>query len=423
MKLNRQIWIIPLSLRGSFKTSPFVQSLRQALILILKILNVFPRLRSYPSLTLNKTQCFETTSLLVAFLVFFGGCNNTDSKNAGQVSQPETQVTTTTAKKGHIAKILSLTGTLIAFQEVRVTSKIPEKVQGVLVDVGSRVKPGDTLIQLEQRELALAVDQAEAGLANAKANLEICKTTFNRLDNLLKDKAISTMKYDDAKARLDIARAQVRQAGAALASAKEQLQNTIITSPIHGVVARKNVEVGEVVSPPIMPGKALLDVVDIRYVKTMVKVSENRVKEVSIGQETTITADGFPGEFFPGRISKISPIVDPRSRTFEVEVLIPNPESKLKPGMFARVELVLAKRTDVVMVPLKAVTQKDKSQVVFLAANGVARACDVKLGISDGVDVEVISGVTEGDKVIVQGNLGLKDGARIILKTSEKTTE
>ncbi len=75
------------------------------------------------------------------------------------------------------------------------------------------------------------------------------------------------------------------------------------------------------------------------------------------------------------------------------------------------------------MVPLKAVTQKDKSQVVFLAANGVARACDVKLGISDGVDVEVISGVTEGDKVIVQGNLGLKDGARIILKTSEKTTE
>lgn len=372
MKLNRQIWIIPLSL------------------------------------------------FFVVFLVFFGGCNNTDSKNARQVSRPETQVTTTTAKKGHIAEVLSLTGTLIAFQEVRVTSKIPEKVQRVLVDVGSRVKPGDTLIQLEQRELALAVDQAKAGLANANGNLEICKTTFDRLDKLLKDKVISKMKYDDAKARLDIARAQVRQAGAALALAKEQLQNTIITSPIHGVVARKNVEAGEVVSPPIMPGKALLDVVDIRYVKTMVKVSENRVKEVCIGQETISTADGFPGEFFPGRISKISPVVDPRSRTFEVEVLIPNPESKLKPGMFARVELILAKRTDVVKVPLKAVTQRDKGQVVFLAANGVARACDVQLGISDGVDVEVISGVTEGDKVIVQGNPGLKDGARIILKTSEE---
>ena len=358
--------------------------------------------------------------LLVVFLVFFGGCNNTDSKNAREVSQPETQVTVTSAKKGDIAEILSLTGTLIPFQEVRVTSKIPGKVQRVLVDVGSRVKPGDTLIQLEQRELALAVDQAEAGLANAKANLEICKTTFNRLDNLLKDKAISRMKYDDAKARLDIARAQVWQARAAVASAKEQLENTTITCPIDGIVARKNVEVGEVVSPPIMPGKALLDVVDMRHLKTRVNVSENRVKEVYIGQETIITVDGFRGEFFPGEVSKISPVVAPRSRTFEVEVLISNPEGKLKPGMFARVQLVLAKRTYVVKVPLKAVTQGDKGHVVFLAENGVARACNVKLGISDGVEVEVISGVTEGDKVIVQGNVGLKDGARIILKAQNR---
>jgi len=101
--------------------------------------------------------------------------------------------------------------------------------------------------------------------------------------------------------------------------------------------------------------------------------------------------------------------------------LISNPESKLKPGMFARVQIVLAKRTYVVKVSLDAVTEGEKGRVIFLAANGVARACDVKLGISDGVEVEVISGVTEGDKVIVQGNVGLKDGARIILKGSEKT--
>ena len=370
---------------------------------------------------LNKQIRIIPLSLfLVVLLVFFGGCKNADSENARQVSQPETQVTVTSAKKGDIAEIFSLTGTLIPSQEVRVTSKIRGKVQRVPVDMGSRVKAGDTLIELEQKELALAVDQAEAGLANAKANLEICKTTFDRLDNLLKDKAVSKMKYDDVKARLDIARAQVWQARTAVASAKEQLENTTITCPIDGIVARKNVEVGEVVSPPMMPGKALLDVVDIRRLKVTVNVSENRVKEVHIDQETIITVDGFRGEFFPGKVSKISPVVDPHSRTFEGEVLMPNPESKLKPGMFARVQLVIAKQTDVVMVPLKAVTEGEKRPVVFLAANGVARACDVKLGISDGVDVEVISGVSEGDKVIVQGNLGLKDGARIILKASEK---
>lgn len=364
--------------------------------------------------------------LLFVFLVFFGGCKNTDSADAIKVRQPQTQVTVTTAKKGNIAEILSLSGTLIPFQEVEINSKILGKVQGVLVDMGSQVRVGDILIQLEQKEFALAVNQVEAALAKAKANLKISKTNFDRMNNLLKDKAVSKMKYDDVKARLDIAQAQVWQAKAALALAKEQLQNATINCPIDGIVARKNVEVGEVVSPPMMPGKALLAVMDISRIKTMVNVSENRVKEVYIGQETIINVDGFPGEFLPGKVSKISPVADSRSGTFNVEVLMSNPGSKLKPGMFARMQLVLAKRTDIVKVPLKAVIQVEKGEkdwVVFLATSSVARACEVKLGISDGVDVEVISGVTVGDKVIIQGNLGLKDGGRIILKDFEKTGE
>ena len=409
---------------------------------------------------------------LLIFFLFNAGCGEKGSTNS-KPPDPEREVAVVPARKGNLAEILSLTGTLLSAQEVKITSKIPGRVKKVLVEEGTPVKAGDVLIKLEQRELSLAVkqaeaavataeaglakvlagtrkekiDQAEAALAQAKANVDICKITFERMSNLLKDRSISQAKYDEAKARyevsmaqynsaqahlemaktgatredIDIAKTQVRQAKAALATARRQYQNATITSPITGVVAHKNVEPGEVVSPPMMPGKALLDIVDMRYLKTMVNISENRVKTVRLGQEAIITLDGFPGEIFPGKISMISPVVDPRSRTFKAEILIKNPDNLLKPGMFARVELILAKRTDVVKVPLEAVTEDEESKVVFLAVNGTAKVRPVTLGLSDGVYVEVISGVKAGENVIVEGNLGLEDGDSIVLKAPLKS--
>jgi len=286
------------------------------------------------------------------------------------------------------------------------------------------------------------IDQAEAALAQAKANVDICKITFERMSNLLKDKSIPKTRYDEAKAHydaalaqyksaqaqlemakagatredIDIARAHVRQARAALASARRQFQNATISSPIDGVVAYKNVEPGEVVSPPMIPGKALLNIVDMSRLKTMVNISENRVKSVRLGQEAIITLDGFPNEIFSGNVSRISPVVDTKSHTFKAEVLIPNPVNRLKPGMFARVQLVMSKRTDVIKVPIKAVNEGKQGKVVFLVVSGIANVRPVTLGISDEVDIEVKSGVNPGDKVIVEGNLGLEHGDKVVIK-------
>jgi len=408
---------------------------------------------------------------LLVFLLFIPGCEDKGSANIKE-PDPEREVVVAPAQKGNLAETLSLTGTLMPAQEVKITSKIPGRVEKVLVEEGTLVKAGDVLIKLERKELALAVeqakaavataeaglakvlagtrkekiDQAEAALAQAKANAYICKITFERMANLLKDRSIPRTKYDEAKARcdaalaqyqsaqaqlemakigatkedIDIARAQVRQARAALATARRQFQNTIITSPINGVVVHRNVEPGEVVSPPLMPTKPLLDVVDMSRLKTVVNITENRTRSVRLDQEASITLDGFPGETFPGKVSRISPVVDPRSRTFKAEILIKNPDNRVKPGMFARVQLVLTKRTDVLKVPVEAVTEGEEGKFVFLAVNGVAKITPVTLGISDGVYVEVISGVNAGEEVIVQGNLGLEDGNRIVLKASRK---
>jgi len=409
---------------------------------------------------------------LLVFLLFIPGCEDKGSANIKQ-PDPEREVVVVPAQKGNLAETLSLTGTLMPAQEVKITSKIPGRVEKVLVEEGTPVKAGDVLIKLERKERALAVnqakaavataeaglakvlagtrkekiDQAEAALAQAKANADICRITFDRMSNLLKGRSIPRTKYDEAKAHceaalaqyqsaqaqlemaktgatredIEIARTQVGQARAALATARRQFQNATITSSIDGVVVHRNVEPGEVVSPPLMPTKALLDVVDMSSLKTAVNISENRVKAVRLDQEASITLDGFPGETFPGKVSRISPVVDAKSRTFKAEVLIANPDNRLKPGMFARVQLVLTKRTDVVKVPLEAVTEGEEGKVVFLAVNGVAKIRPVTLGISVGLYVEVISGVNAGEEVIVRGNLGLEDGDRVVLMTSRKS--
>jgi multidrug efflux pump subunit AcrA (membrane-fusion protein) len=406
-------------------------------------------------------------------LFLLGSCKEANRQNASDTrDQPTRQVRVSIVRRGEILSSLTFTGTLEPFQEVKVTSKIPGRVEKVFVEEGSHVKAGAVLIELEREELALAVAQAEAAVATAeaglakvlagtrkeqieqdeaavaqaKANRDICKVTFERMAKLLMDESIPKTRYDEAKARYDvavaqyngalaqlemartgpteedlgIAKAQVDQAKAALASAKRQYQNATITSPIDGIVTHKNVEPGEVVSPPMMPGKALLAIADTSSLKTMINVSENRVKMVRLGREAVIALDGFPDETFPGKVSKISPVVDPQSRTFEAEILILNPGHQLKIGMFARVQLILARRTNALIVPLKAVIEAEKGQAVFVAANGVAQVRPVTLGISDGIDVEVLSGVEIGEEVIVYGNLGLEDGDRIVVKVPRK---
>ena len=438
-------------------------------------------------------------ALLLAMFLFIGGCG-AEAAGEGKQANPERRVAVVPVTKGDIVDVLHLTGTLMAAQDIEITSKIPGRVEKVLVEEGSRVKAGDALIRLEQEELNLGAEQAsaavracqaqwelvqkgarpeeveqvraavkqaealvaqaESGVAQANAALENVKANWERMKALLDDDSLPKQQFDavemqyaiakqqkktaeealkmaseqlrSAKEQLsivqkgarkeekDAVKAQLDQAKAALALAKRMCQNATITSPIEGVIAHKNVELGKVVSPPMIPGRALLHVIDASTLKTRVNVSENKVKEVNLGQKAVIILDGFPGETFPGEVSKISPVVDSRSRTFEAEIVIPNPDGKLKPGMFARVQLVLNKRMDVVKVPLKVVARGEEGWLAFVVVDGVAHMRSVTLGISDGVNVEILSGLNAGEEVVVHGNVGLKDGDRVTWKSSTK---
>jgi RND family efflux transporter MFP subunit len=433
-----------------------------------------------------------SAALLLATFLFIGGCG---AEAAGESKQanPERHVAVIPVTKGDIVDVLHLTGTLMAAQDIEITSKIPGRVEKVLVEEGSRVKAGDALIRLEQEELNLGAEQASAavracqaqwelvqkgarpeeieqvraavkqvealvaqaksGVAQANAALENVKANWERMKALLDDNSLPKQQFDAVdmqytiaeqqkktaeealkmaseqlrsareqltivqkgarKEEKDAVKAQLDQAKAALALAKRMCQNATITSPIAGIIAHKNVELGKVVSPPMIPGRALLHVIDVSTLKTRVNVSENKVKAVKLGQKALIALDGFPGETFSGKVSKISPVVDSRSRTFGAEIVIPNPDGKLKPGMFARVQLVLDKRSSVFVLPVEAVVDKGKEKVVFLAKSDVAIERQITVGLTDGINIEITSGVKAGEMVIVKGNLGLKAGTKI----------
>lgn len=381
------------------------------------------------------------------------------------------QVVAVTAARGGIEQVLRLTGTVVADSEVVVTSKIPGRVEEVFAAVGSQVVEGTILVELEREELALSVAQAEAAVATAKAGLarvvagtreeEIAQAeaaaeraeaaadmsglTFERMARLFAEESIPKTKHDEARvlnevaladrkaaqARLDmarsgstpedigIARAQVQQATAALTSVKRQYRNATIRSPISGVVSHRDVEPGEVIMPSMMSGTALLRIVDVGTLEVKVHISETRVTDVWVGQKAMIDLEGFPGRTFQGEVTKISPVVDAASRTFEVDILMEDSDARVKPGMFARVRLLLASQMHIITLPLDAVVEEEGKQMVFVVVDGVARGRQVTLGISNGIDVEVTTGVDLDEQVIIRGNVGLEDGEMVVLNTPQ----
>jgi len=362
----------------------------------------------------QKERTRKWTSLLFVAGSLAGACGGNSSDGTEPTHSPK-RVVCAPVRTGSIAEVLRMTGTLRASREVDMAAKIPGRVEKVFVERGASVAAGDPLVRLETAEIRLEIRRSKAAVAVAEASLADVRSDHGRMKNLAEEESISKRKWEQAALGLKLASAQLEQAQATRALAEAQLANAVIRSPINGVVIARNVEPGEVVTPPMMPGQPLLTVAHTRSLKVVVSMPERRVKTVRRGQEALITLDGFPDETFLGAVSKISPVVDPQSRTFEVEMVVPNQDRRLKPGMLGRVQLVLAKRTNALKVPLEAVTEAS-GPVTFVARDGSALSRAVVLGISDGVDVEILSGVELGEEVVVRGNVNLEDGDKIVVE-------
>jgi len=364
----------------------------------------------------------------------------------------------------NLLDIVSAGGSVEAAQEVTIAAKIPGRVAAVLVREGDRVLRGQVLIRLEDRELAAQLQQAEGNLAasqarlrllelgarpqeraqveqavaQARASFETAAETLNRMQTLLASGAVSQsqldaarLQYDVARAQyesarqqlsvvqtgarpeeLDMARAQVAQAQAAVTFARLQLANATITSPLSGTVTTRSVEPGSLASP----GVPLMTVAQIDTVSVVLDVSETDLGRLKVGQIATVRADAYPDLTFRGTIKEIGQAADSRTRTFKVKVAVENARHELKPGMFARAEITIGLRENALVIPRDAVVTENGRSVVFVVIDGRARARQIEVGMISGPVVEVRSGLEAGQSVVVAGQSDLTDGDAVTVR-------
>lgn len=230
---------------------------------------------------------------------------------------------------------LEPTGEFISPSQSEVAPKMPGRVAAVYVDEGSRVGRGQTLLTMETDYARLDIQQAEAELTRARAAEEDAKRDFERKEGLLANESIPQATFDRSQGTYDQARAARESAEVALRTAKQKLADSVIRSPMTGVVAERRTDVGEHLGEA---GVAFV-IVQTSPLKLRFSVPERYLGEVQRGQRVAATVDPYPGEIFTGTIKTVGGVIDPANRTFFAEAEFPNSDGRLRPGLFARVKL------------------------------------------------------------------------------------
>jgi len=333
-----------------------------------------------------------------------GGCKKKGAEGAGGGAGGfATPAIVVEAKRQSVSETLSLVATLAANEMVEIKSETDGTVEKILFEEGAAVKAGDLLIQLDESKFAAAVAEAEA-------NFKLSKLTFERNQQLYRDKLISQQEFDQAAAMFDANRAS-------LDLKKRQWEDTRIHAPFNGVVGARNVSPGQVISRAMgMGGTAstLTWLVDLDPVKVEIPVPERFLGQLKVGQTLELTVAAFPGEKFKGEVYFIGPQVDAATRTALVKAKIANASRKLKPGMFANLDLTLKLKEQAIVIPESAtIASGDRTIVYVVGADDTAQIRTVKLGVRLAGNVEVIDGLKEGERIVAEGIQKVRPGGKV----------
>ncbi len=285
-----------------------------------------------------------------------------------------------------------------------ISAAMANRIKAIYVDEGMRVSAGQKLVVLDD----VNTTSYQAQVDNARSALKLAETNYNRAVELLKIGGGTQQNVDQMETQLINARNQLTTAERTLRNAQE---NTVLTSPISGVVTARNYDPGD------MTGQLpILTIARVQPVKAVINVSESDFSSVRKGMPVSLTFQTYGEEIFQGTISLISPTIDTQTRTFGVEITIPNRDDRILPGMFGRATLDLGVKTHVV-VPDKAVVKQPGSgnQYVYIYSDGKVSYNKVELGQRLGDSYEVISGVPADADVVVAGQSRLADGASVRL--------
>ncbi len=347
------------------------------------------------------------------------GCNKPKATPEESATIETIPVTVQNPTTTTMRNLIRFTGDVRPDIEVRVTPKVPERIIKLRKEVGDWVEAGAALAEVVSESVGLGVAQTSASLEAAQVNLRSAEDDFARVKALYGEKVASKAQYDGAKTRLDAAAAQVRSLQAALGQSKNTLRDTVITAPVSGIITARHVDEGNMASPAV----PIYTVMAIDQVRIKVQVAESEFAKVANGMEVEARVPAYGSKVFHGIIERTSPIIDLQTRMGTIEILIPNEEHLLRPGMFATVNVVAEVREGVLSIPQEALIYDDASVKVgdafthyrvFLAGeDNKAVLRPVLVGFREAGRIQILSGVDDQSKVVVKGWQFLRNGTLI----------
>ena len=387
-----------------------------------------------------------TGAILCCLIIVVSSCSKTSGKAVENTAARPVAVRVVPVEQRQVRRNVESVGSLFPLDEVTVSSEVEGRVEQVLVDVGDHVSSGQTIVKVVPTELQLTLDQQRASLQQARARLgipnngeelkdvrgaaEVKKAAADLADaeqkyqraKTLYEKGLSPKQnFDEAESHLNAARAaydlavqtvenlraQLTQSRAATALAQKKVNDSIIRAPFAGQVKERSVTQGQYlkVQTPVMV------IVNVDPMRVRLRVPEKMAAWVKTGQEVTVSVEAYPDRKFTGKISRINPSVDQQSRAFEVEALVENREALLKPGFFVKATIPSSFVVDGLFVPQDALLYVYGVYKVFVLDGNTVKEKEVKIGERSGDDVEIVEGLSQGDRIALAGKgQALKEG-------------
>jgi membrane fusion protein (multidrug efflux system) len=388
-------------------------------------------------------------------------------------ARPDVVVGVVSPERRTLEVKLAFTADILPANQAALFSKVSGYIRRIHANRGDFVREGQTLVEIDDQELQASLEQARATLLSGQAGLEMARSTVDgnranienqraglakaravadndgrqaeRMRTLFERGLVSATDWDNARTTAESSRANVQAAEAQLRVAESQiitsesqvrlsqaqletqraalqlaqtnLSNTRLLAPFSGYVAQRNLDPGAAVSAQSAgtntSSVGILVLQDIATVKVQIEVPERDIARVRVGSPVRIAVDPYGAERLTGKVATVVHNLDPRSRTMGIEVEIPNPDGRLKPGMFARVEVLVETRANALTVPVEALRLGEAKPSVMVVRNGVVEAVPVELGATDARGVEIARGIADTDQVILQGKDLVKPNQRV----------
>jgi multidrug efflux pump subunit AcrA (membrane-fusion protein) len=399
--------------------------------------------------------------VVIGALALYRGWGATQKKSGKRSFQTEIPVQVSPVIRKQMTYSLSATGDIAPMMQVDLFPRVSGYLERIDVNLGDSVRQSQVIAQIDRTDFMQKVKEMEAKVAQAKANLseleagsrpeelrqaeEAVKQAQSRFDNaklhrerieaLFKRQVISKKEADSAEMDYTVAeaqlaasqqnlklvkegvrqevregsRAKLREMEALLAQEQIRLQNTLIVAPFQGEIIRKYVDAGALVSP----STPIVNLVHTMTLKIVANVLERDIPLLKLGMKAKIQAEAYPGKVFEGKVARINTALELATRTLQAEIEIPNGSRLLKPGMFARIEVVLLEKPEVLAIPSNAVMEDQGERFVYLLQGNKAARRLIVTGIEQDRFVEVREGLKEGDQVVTRGQETIRENTTI----------